>query len=157
MERDLRKWRRTEIFSHQCHQRYRGRCAICRKGIRVLYFGLKKGDIIFLEGDLGAGKTTFTKGLAEAFGVKAQQVVSPTFVIMNHYDAKLPIYHFDLYRLKSNAELLDIGFEDYLIGTNYVFIEWPELSMTFITSAIKVEIKFENNIRYIYAQLIKTS
>ncbi len=87
---------------------------------------LKKGDIIFLEGDLGAGKTTFTKGLAEAFGVKAQQVVSPTFVIMNHYQAKLPIYHFDLYRLEKPQEIASVQFDEYFYGDGISIVEWHE-------------------------------
>lgn len=113
--------------------------------------------VFLFDAPMGSGKTTFIKSLCHYLGVKSP-VSSPTYAIVNEYEGdSVRVFHFDLYRLKSNAELLDIGFEDYLIGTNYVFIEWPELSMTFITSAIKVEIKFENNIRYIYAQLIKTS
>ena len=75
---------------------------------------LKAGDIIFLQGDLGAGKTTFVKGMAQAFKVNSKKVNSPTFVLMNYYKGKLPIYHFDLYRLGSSQEIDTLDFDDYL-------------------------------------------
>ena len=67
---------------------------------RHLASQLKAGDIVFLQGDLGAGKTTFVKGLAQAFKVSSKKVTSPTFVLMNYYKGRIPIYHFDLYRLE---------------------------------------------------------
>ncbi len=87
---------------------------------------LKPGDIVLLQGDLGAGKTTFVKGLAKAFQVAANKVCSPTFVLMNHYQGKLPIYHFDLYRLEKPAEVDTLDFDDYFYGQGISVIEWPQ-------------------------------
>lgn len=87
---------------------------------------LKPGDIVFLQGDLGAGKTTFVKGLVQGFKLQARQVNSPTFVIMNYYKGKLPIYHFDLYRLENPKEVDTLDFDDYFYGKGISLIEWPE-------------------------------
>jgi len=87
---------------------------------------LKAGDIVLLQGDLGAGKTTFVKGLAQAFKVTPKKVVSPTFVIMNHYKGKLPLYHFDLYRLEKAQEIDTLDFDEYFYGEGISLIEWPE-------------------------------
>lgn len=83
--------------------------------------------IFAFHGELGAGKTTFIKALCESFGVK-DSMSSPSFSLVNEYhDAKNnSVYHFDLYRLKSPQEALDIGLEEYLYSGNYCFIEWPE-------------------------------
>jgi tRNA threonylcarbamoyladenosine biosynthesis protein TsaE len=91
---------------------------------------LRAGDIVLLQGELGTGKTTFVKGLAQAFGVNSNKVNSPTFVLMNYYKGKLPIYHFDFYRL-DNPKLVagqEIGniFDDYFYGQGISLIEWPE-------------------------------
>jgi len=87
---------------------------------------LKAGDIVLLQGDLGAGKTTFVKGLAKALKFSPAKVNSPTFVIMNHYKGKLPIYHFDLYRLGNSKELDTLDFDEYFYGEGISLIEWPE-------------------------------
>ena len=87
---------------------------------------LKVGDIVFLKGDLGTGKTTFVKGLAPAFKVSVKKVNSPTFVLMNYYKGKLPIYHFDLYRLGNPKELDTLDFDEYFYGDGISLIEWPE-------------------------------
>ena len=87
---------------------------------------LKAGDIVFLQGDLGAGKTTFVKGLAQALKVSVAKVNSPTFVIMNYYKGKLPIYHFDLYRLGNIKELNTLDFDEYFYGEGVSLVEWPE-------------------------------
>lgn len=81
-----------------------------------------------LRGQMGAGKTTFTKALCEALGT-SDVVNSPTFAIVNVYDSPSgdDIYHFDCYRLKSVAEAMDFGAEEYLYSGNYCFIEWPEM------------------------------
>jgi tRNA threonylcarbamoyladenosine biosynthesis protein TsaE len=87
---------------------------------------LKAGDIVLLQGDLGAGKTTFVKGLVEAFKFSSRKVNSPTFVIMNYYKGKLPIYHFDLYRLEKSKEVDTLDFDEYFYGEGISLIEWPE-------------------------------
>ena len=87
---------------------------------------LKAGDIVFLQGELGAGKTVFTKGMAKALKVDPQKVVSPTFVLMNYYEGKLPLYHFDLYRLEKEEELKTVQFDEYFYGKGISVIEWPE-------------------------------
>ena len=87
---------------------------------------LKPGDVILLQGALGAGKTTFVKGLAQAFNVNPKKVTSPTFVLMNYYKGTLPMYHFDLYRLGSLKELDTLDFDEYFYGQGVSLIEWPE-------------------------------
>lgn len=87
---------------------------------------LKAGDIVFLKGDLGAGKTTFTKGLAQGLGVSVNAVNSPTFILMNYYEGKLPIYHFDFYRLTQDKELKTVEMDEYFYGDGVAVIEWPE-------------------------------
>ena len=90
---------------------------------------LKGGEIVLLNGDLGAGKTTFTRQVLKAIGVKGE-VTSPTFTIMREYSTKkFNIYHFDMYRIKSSDEVREFGLEDYIYsGDNrsLVFIEWSE-------------------------------
>lgn len=87
---------------------------------------LKGGDIIYLVGELGAGKTTFTKGLAQGLHLKGAVVNSPTFIFMNYYKGKCPIYHFDFYRIQKSAELDTIDLEDYFYGDGVCVIEWPQ-------------------------------
>ncbi|MEO8514383.1 MAG: tRNA (adenosine(37)-N6)-threonylcarbamoyltransferase complex ATPase subunit type 1 TsaE [Ignavibacteria bacterium] len=88
---------------------------------------LKGGDVIALYGDLGSGKTRLVKGICMGLDVK-QMVNSPTFIIVNEYSSQKfrYIYHFDLYRMKSEDEVLAIGFEEYLNNDSIAFIEWPE-------------------------------
>lgn len=93
---------------------------------------LKPGDVVCLEGDLGAGKTTFTQGLAHALGVKGR-VTSPTFCIVQEHPAGSPaagtvplLVHMDLYRLHGEEDVLSIGWEDYLSRGAVLVVEWPE-------------------------------
>ena len=87
---------------------------------------LRPGDVIAYTGDLGAGKTAFTRGLARGLGVPGQ-VTSPTFTIVNEYDGgRLPLFHFDMYRLGSADELFEIGWEDYLGRGGVCAVEWSE-------------------------------
>lgn len=87
---------------------------------------LTPGTVIAYTGDLGAGKTAFTRGLARGLGV-TERVTSPTFTIVNEYiGGRLPLFHFDLYRLGSSDELFDIGWEDYLSRGGVCAVEWSE-------------------------------
>ena len=84
------------------------------------------GTVIAYEGDLGAGKTAFTRGLARGLGC-AEQVTSPTYTIVNEYiSGRLPLFHFDMYRLRSADDLWDIGGEDYLDRNGVCAVEWSE-------------------------------
>ncbi|WP_066074403.1 tRNA (adenosine(37)-N6)-threonylcarbamoyltransferase complex ATPase subunit type 1 TsaE [Neobacillus soli] len=85
---------------------------------------LKPGDVIALEGDLGAGKTTFTKGLAKGLEIK-RTVNSPTFTIIKEYKGKLPLYHMDVYRVADSFE--DLGFDEYFDGEGVTVVEWAHL------------------------------
>lgn len=86
---------------------------------------LQEGNLILLEGDLGAGKTTFTKGLAKGLGV-TRNVNSPTFTIIKEYQGeKLPLYHMDVYRLGESME--DLGFDEYFEGNGVTVVEWAHL------------------------------
>lgn len=85
---------------------------------------VESGMILTLEGDLGAGKTTFTKGLARGLDIK-RNVNSPTFTIIKEYEGRLPLYHMDVYRLESGAE--EMGLDDYLFGEGVCVIEWASM------------------------------
>ena len=85
-----------------------------------------KGSIFCLNGELGGGKTVFTKGFAEGLGID-DYITSPTFTIVNEYDGKYKFYHFDVYRIADADELYDIGFEEYIYGEGVCLIEWAEL------------------------------
>ena len=102
---------------------------------------LKAGAVIAFTGDLGAGKTAFTRGLARGLGVGGR-VTSPTFTIVNEYEGgRLPLFHFDMYRLGSSDELFDIGWEDYLNRGGVCAVEWSEnVSDALEEDAISVEI-----------------
>ena len=83
----------------------------------------KKGDIFCLIGDLGVGKTVFSKGFAEGLGI-TEHITSPTFTIVQVYDGRLPLYHFDMYRIEDIEELDWIGYEDYFFGEGVCLVEW---------------------------------
>jgi tRNA threonylcarbamoyladenosine biosynthesis protein TsaE len=95
---------------------------------RILGQGLKRGDCVALTGVLGAGKTCLTQGIAKGMGVPDSFVVtSPTFTLINEYPGKdVPLYHLDVYRLNRSADLLEMGFEEYLLGSGVIVIEWAE-------------------------------
>ena len=87
---------------------------------------LRPGTVVAFTGALGAGKTAFIRGLARGLGVE-ERVTSPTFTIVNEYEGgKMPLFHFDLYRLGSSEELFDIGWEDYLARGGVCAVEWSE-------------------------------
>ncbi len=87
----------------------------------------KPGTIICLNGDLGTGKTVFTKGVAAGLGI-SEPVVSPTFTVVQIYEeGRLPLYHFDVYRIDDPAEMEEIGYRDYFYGGGVAIIEWSDL------------------------------
>ena len=87
---------------------------------------LRPGDVIALRGGLGAGKTAFTRGLARGLGIE-EAVTSPTYTIVNEYpQGRLPLFHFDMYRLRDAEELFDLGWEDYLDRSGVCAVEWSE-------------------------------
>ena len=102
---------------------------------------LTPGTILAYEGDLGAGKTAFTRGLARGLGA-ADMVTSPTYTIVNEYlSGRLPLFHFDMYRLASSDDLWDIGWEDYLERGGVCAVEWSENVADALDGAIRVRIE----------------
>ena len=101
---------------------------------------LQPGAVIAYTGDLGAGKTAFTRGLAKGLGY-TQPVTSPTYTIVNEYlGGRLPLFHFDMYRLTSSDDLWDIGWEDYLERGGVCAVEWSENVADAMENAIRVDI-----------------
>lgn len=86
---------------------------------------LKRGSVIAFEGDLGAGKTAFVRGLARGLGIRSD-VSSPTFAIVNEYEGDIPLFHFDMYRIETLGELYSIGFFEYLERDGICALEWSE-------------------------------
>ena len=86
---------------------------------------LRAGDVVLLHGGLGAGKTAFTQGVGQGLGV-AGVISSPTFTLLKEYSGRLPLYHFDLYRIDAAAELEVLGFEQYFVGEGVSVVEWAE-------------------------------
>lgn len=109
---------------------------------RLLGEKASSGELFCLNGDLGAGKTVFTKGFAEGLGV-TEDVVSPTFTILQIYESgRLPLYHFDVYRIGDIEEMDEIGYEDYFFGEGVTVIEWSDLISELIPeNAVKVLIE----------------
>ncbi|MFD2628647.1 tRNA (adenosine(37)-N6)-threonylcarbamoyltransferase complex ATPase subunit type 1 TsaE [Oceanobacillus kapialis] len=101
---------------------------------------LKPGDVLTLEGELGTGKTTFTKGIATGLGVK-RHVSSPTFTIIKEYKGELPLYHMDVYRLENSEE--DIGFDEYFNGNGICVVEWAQFIKEFLPEErLEIEIQY---------------
>ena len=103
---------------------------------------LKPGAVVAFSGDLGAGKTAFVRGMARGLGIP-ERVTSPTFTIVNEYEGgRLPLFHFDMYRLSSSDELFDIGWEDYLARGGVCAVEWSEnVSDALEGDCIRVDIR----------------
>ena len=94
---------------------------------KVIAKNLREGNIVCLFGELGSGKTILTKGIASALGIKRRKVISPSFVLIRQYStAKIPFYHFDLYRLKTIEEILDLGYEEYFYNDGITVVEWAD-------------------------------
>jgi len=89
---------------------------------------LQKGDVIALQGTLGAGKTTITKGIALALGIE-DTITSPTFCLISEYEGKMPLYHMDVYRLEGGEDFINLGVDDMLYGRGVCLIEWSEKIM----------------------------
>lgn len=109
---------------------------------------LHGGEVISLIGDLGSGKTTFTKGLSEGLGLEdVRQVCSPTYVLEHIYQARLRIHHYDAYRLDSAAELLALGFEERLMASDAVLVvEWADrIASVLPPNGLKIEFRFSGN------------
>lgn len=92
---------------------------------RIVAEKLRGGDVILYSGEMGAGKTAFTKGLAEYF-CTTEEVTSPTFALVHEYPGRVPIFHFDLYRISGFDDLYAIGFYDYLDRGGILAVEWSE-------------------------------
>jgi tRNA threonylcarbamoyladenosine biosynthesis protein TsaE len=93
---------------------------------------LQPGAIVCLSGNLGSGKTTISRGICIGLGV-TDYVTSPTFTLINEYKGRLPVYHFDFYRIQSPLELYELGLDEYFNGDGVCLIEWPEIVMQEIT------------------------
>ncbi|MEN8904588.1 MAG: tRNA (adenosine(37)-N6)-threonylcarbamoyltransferase complex ATPase subunit type 1 TsaE [Clostridiales bacterium] len=124
----------------------------------TLLFGEKLGKILYenslicLDGDLGTGKTVITRGIARGLGIE-EYITSPTFTLINEYESKLNLYHFDVYRIHTIDELYEIGFEEYIYNGICV-IEWSEnINKALPNEFIKIKIEKDNidyNLRNIY-------
>lgn len=111
--------------------------------------GMGTNHVVAFYGEMGAGKTTFIKALCSQLGVN-DKTASPTFSIVNEYRTASgrKIYHFDLYRLKSEEELYDLGYEEYLFSGNLCLIEWPEkMGKLLPEDAVKVQVRVQNGAR----------
>ena len=102
----------------------------------------KPGDIICLDGELGVGKTVFAKGFAEGLGIK-EPITSPTFTIMNIYESgRLPLYHYDVYRIEDESEMDELGYEEYFFGSGVTLVEWAsQIPDCIPEGAVHIEIK----------------
>ncbi len=102
---------------------------------------LGPGSIVAFTGDLGAGKTAFVRGMAQGLGI-TQRVTSPTFTIVNEYEGgRLPLFHFDMYRLSSSDDLFDIGWEDFLLRGGICAVEWSERVADALQGAVLVDLR----------------
>ena len=95
---------------------------------------LKKGDIIAMQGTLAAGKTTITKGIAQALGI-TETITSPTFCLISEYEGTMPLYHMDVYRLDGTEDFINLGTDDMLYGDGVSIIEWSEKIMEELPSS----------------------
>lgn len=115
----------TASQSNLLELRVRGEEGVRSLGHQLASF-LCPGDVIAMSGDLGTGKTTLTKAIAEGLGV-TELVTSPTFTIVHEYQGRLPLYHFDVYRVHDPEELHELGYEEYFFGQGVSVVEWADL------------------------------
>ena len=107
----------------------------------------KQGDIFCLNGDLGVGKTVFTQGFANGLGI-TELVNSPTFTIVQQYDdGRLPLYHFDVYRIGDISEMDEVGYEDCFFGEGVCLIEWSNLIEEILPDHV-IQVKIEKNLEH---------
>lgn len=102
---------------------------------------LKKGSLLALYGDLGTGKTQFIKGICTGLGVQ-EDVTSPTFTLMNIYDGREKIFHFDFYRLSSDSQIFDLGIDDFIFSDGICLIEWAEKAERFLP-VNRIDVRFD--------------
>ncbi len=115
---------------------------------------LNGGEFIAMYGDLGAGKTAFVQGVAKALGIK-DHVTSPTFTIVNEYEGRLPLFHFDVYRIADADEMYEIGYDDYVAANGVCIIEWAELiEKLFPSDYYKISILKDEEKGYDYRKII---
>lgn len=108
---------------------------------------LRKGDTVCLTGELGTGKTAFTSGIARSLGIGGY-ITSPTFTLVNEYEGKLPLYHFDVYRISGAGEMLETGYDEYVGGDGVTVIEWAErIEEILPENRIDVRIEKDNDIK----------
>jgi tRNA threonylcarbamoyladenosine biosynthesis protein TsaE len=103
---------------------------------------LSPGAVVALFGELGAGKTCFIRGVCRGLRV-GQRVTSPSFIVVNHYKGRMPVYHIDLYRLRDTEEFLSLGYEEYFFGEGVTLIEWAEKAEPYLppeTVTVSIEI-----------------
>jgi len=118
---------------------------------------LRKGDLIALDGDLGAGKTCLVQGIALGLNSK-DDVTSPSFSLIKEYSGDIPIYHFDLYRLENNERIEDLGYEEYFFGNGITLIEWAEKIQKYLPEQmLKIMIKMNNKNNHVRTILIEAT
>lgn len=112
---------------------------------RLIAKNLKTSDIVCLFGELGSGKTVLAKGIAKGLNIDEAKVISPTFVLIReHNKGRLPLYHFDLYRLKNPCEISALGYEEYLYGDGVSVIEWADRLRSLLPKDfLKIELLFK--------------
>lgn len=110
---------------------------------RELARSLRRGSFVALSGPLGAGKTTFVRGVAEGLGADPSAVSSPTFVLLHVYHGRLPVYHLDAYRLREAREMREVGLSDLVEGDGVVLLEWAERTTAAVPDDA-IWVRFEN-------------
>ena len=105
---------------------------------------LKAGDVLCMYGDLGVGKTAFVQGLAKGLGID-EPITSPTFTIVNEYSGRLPLYHFDVYRIGDISEMDEVGYEDCFYGEGVTLIEWSNMIEEILPEHVKT-VTIEKNL-----------
>jgi len=109
---------------------------------KVLGYILPAGSVVALVGELGSGKTCLAQGIIRGLGVREAYITSPTYVLIHEYKGRLPVYHFDLYRLDTPEYLEELGYEEYFYGSGVVIIEWADKIREFLPEEyLEVQLK----------------